>query len=157
MDRLEEYNRENEDRGDDFLLVEEALYYAVPSGRQKEEETNWDPTNREIKAVVGEAISEVPGVLALKGRIIDIFKDDDDLTRGISVYETGIGRVEVNARVIADKSCDDGGLIRKMTDAVAEGLRARLGLEVSEVNIEIAEAMSPDDFLERYGAGRSLH
>ncbi len=113
---------------------------------------------KEIKEIVGEALSEVDGVLALKSGLTDIFKKDDDLTRGISV---GINQddatVKVGAKLIADSAFSSPEIISEATELVAEALRHEAGLEMKEIDIDVAESMSWDAFVDKYGVDRALH
>lgn len=153
---MDNYNLDNplvtRPESEEYLYAEEGMY-----------DTGYDagydasPDTKDIKEVVGQAISGIPGVLGLKGKLSDIFKKDEDLTRGISARKAGDGRVSVSARVIADSGYNSGMLIDDMTEAITYALQAQLGLVADKIEIDIAETMTEAEFYDKYDADRALH
>lgn len=133
----------------DYLYTEETTFGAgtLP----------YDPDTRDIKECVGAAISSVPGVLALKGGLTDMFKKDEDLTRGITVTRGNGYRVSVKAKVIAEAGYDEVALIQQMTRAITDDLRTQMALTADKVDIEIADTMTEIEFFDKYDADRALH
>lgn len=146
---MNEYDKNMVDPADDeYLFMEETIY--IP------ERYDPDPDLKDIKTVVGEAIGSVPGVLALKGGLTDIFKKGEDLTRGISVQKED-GHVNVSAKVITDSNYDNQELIQQMTDAITDNLQMQMGLIADDIYVEIAETMTESEFYKKYDADRALH
>ena len=146
---MDNYNKNaNDPTNDEYLFVEETVY-----------DTGYDadPDTKDIKEAVGEAVSGIPGVLALKGGLTDIFKKDEDLTRGVSVRVNDDDRVEVSVKVIAETGYNEADLIRQMTDAITDDLQMELGMVADRVDVKVAQTMSRDEFLDKYDADRALH
>lgn len=112
------------------------------------------PENKDIKRVVGAAIAAVPGVLGLKGGLSDLFKKDDDLTRGISVHFYGGENVRIKAKVIAEKGYNEETLAGDVRESIRLALAAELALTADRVSIEIADTMTPEEFCDKCDAGQ---
>lgn len=138
---------ENTPATGDFLFVEGTVY----------DDDAPAPDNKDIQEVVGEAISGVDGVLALKGGLTDIFKKDEDLTRGISVHVDSENNVNVKAKVISDADYSADAVAQQATEAINDCIRENLGLTVGTVEIDVADTMTRGEFFEKYDAERALH
>ena len=134
--------------GDEYVYVEETAY---GTGYDP------DPASDGIKEVVGAAISGIPGVLALKGGLTDIFKANEDLTRGVSAKKSDGGHVSIGAKVIAESGYDEADLVQQVTEAIADELQAQLGLIADKVEIDVTETLSREEFYDKYDADRALH
>lgn len=150
---MDDYNRQingntNNLADDEYLFVEEGVY-----------DVGYDPNpdTKDIKEVVGSAISGIPGVLALKGGLADIFKAGEDLTRGVSVRKSEDGRVAVKVKVIAESGYEHDQLIQRMTEAITDDLQTQMGLYAAPVEVEVAETMTQNEFFDKYDADRALH
>lgn len=113
--------------------------------------------NKVLKQMVGDAIRGVDGVLALKGGLTDIFKRDEDLTRGITVHQSNDGKVRVSAKVIAESGYDSAQLIQQLTDRITQAMQSQAGLQPEKVEVEIADKMTQAEFYDKYDADRALH
>lgn len=112
---------------------------------------------RDVKEIVGECLSEVDGVLALKGGLSDVFKKDEDLTRGISVsVDEADCTVKVAAKLITDASFSNAEVISKATELIASTLLHEAGLDIRKIEIDVAESLSFSDFIARYGIDRAI-
>lgn len=109
-----------------------------------------------IEQAVGASIKDIPGLLALKSGLGDLFKRDEDLSRGIAVTETDTG-ARVKIKVIAETGYDPSALIREMTDRITLALRDKMGLVTDKLEVEIADTMTPEEFQENCKAERALH
>lgn len=141
--------RETTAGGDEYITLDE---YTLGMHRGLEIKA------RDVKEIVGEAVSDVDGVLALKGGLADIFKKDEDLTRGITVsVDEADGTVKVSARLIIDAAYTSAEVIREATELIASALQHEAGLDIRKIDIEVAESLSGAEFLERYNEDRAIH
>ncbi len=116
----------------------------------KNEENMGDTEKESIKRMVGGALHEIPAVLAVKSYLGDIFKKNDDITKGIVVHKTSEGRIGVALRVVGDKDTDTEHLIRQMTNAITGVLQMEPGVEVGALSIQIVHTMSQAEFYEKH-------
>lgn len=115
------------------------------------------PSNESVKEVAGKALAKVDGILGLKSGFTDIFKADEDLTRGISVHVYDDESVNLSAKVIAELGHNSANLINDATAAVTSAVQSQLGLAPEKINIEIADTLTRAEFDEKYGAKREIH
>lgn len=121
------------------------------------ESVETDYSQRDIKQVVGEAIAGVNGVLGLKGKLTDIFKQGEDLTRGITLRKLDGDYVDVSAKVIAEAGYNSTELLQNLSDAITLALEEELGLRVGKMDVEIAETLTRAGFYEKYDPERAIH
>ena len=121
------------------------------------EGANNDFDNKDIQQAVGRAIAGEDGVLGLKGRLTDIFKRDEDLTRGIVVHRMDGRQVAVSAKVIAEAGYDASDLLQRLADSITFVLEDELGLIANTVDVQIAETMTRAGFYEKYDPERAIH
>lgn len=140
----------NDDWNAPAAYMREDIYESTDNGDQR-------ISHETIKQVVGRAIARVHGVLGLKGGITDIFKSDEDLTRGISVHTSGENRITVSAKVIAELGYSEAELLIELTAAINTAMQNELGLAPEEIDIEITNALTREEFEEKYGASREIN
>ena len=99
-----------------------------------------------VSQLVGEAIAGVAGVLGLKGGLTDIFKKDDDLTRGVTVEALDDNKAKVSVRLIADDDHNAGEVITGVAAAITGALQRQAGLQPATVEIELAEGPPRKEF-----------
>lgn len=133
----------------DEYVVEEDYVYGDYNGR--------DLRDKDIKEIVGRQISTVDGVLGLKGGLTDVFKADEDLTRGISVSVNRDGKVKVSAKVILADYANAADVIAQITQSVTDALQNEVGLRPEKVDIEVADTMSREAFYDKYSMERAIN
>ena len=104
-----------------------------------------------IAKIVGEAICHVEGVLGLKSHLGDVFKRSDDIARGVVVNRDGNYQYTISARLITDENYIPAKVVDEVKDAITYSLKQGAGLSVYEPDIEVAGAMSSEDFIAQYG------
>lgn len=95
-------------------------------------------SNREVKKIVGAALTSTDGVLDEEDSLIDFFKGEDNPTRGIKVHIDAHNNAEVSAKVIVEAGRDVKDVLSRATGKVVESLKKAAGLNVTSINIKAA-------------------
>ena len=103
-----------------------------------------------VKKLVGEAIYKVDGVLDAKDSMADLFKSEEDLTRGINVTVSDDQRVEVHAKIVVETGKNIPDIVNEATKAATDTLQNNAGLQVKDICIEVADTMAKDEFRQEY-------
>ncbi|MDL2214204.1 Asp23/Gls24 family envelope stress response protein [Clostridia bacterium OttesenSCG-928-O13] len=99
-----------------------------------------------IKKMVGKAISGIDGILDVKDSIADLLKDEDDLTRGLSVLVSDDNQVSVTAKVIVETGKNIPNIVNQATAAITDVLQNTAGLTAKDICVEVADTMDPAEY-----------
>ena len=99
-----------------------------------------------VKKMVGEAISEIDGILDAKEKLTDMLKSGDDLTRGLTVTVTEDNSVSVLAKIIIEKGKNIPDIVNQATDAITNALQNMAGLKVKDICVEVADMMTREEY-----------
>lgn len=103
-----------------------------------------------IKKMIGEALAGVDGILGAKDNITDMFKSDDDPTRGITISTTHHHEVEVTAKVFAESGKSIPEMINAATAAITDKLQNVAGLKVNGICVEVVDTMTAEEYKNQY-------
>lgn len=109
--------------------------------------------DRVIKKYVAVAIKQVDGVLGLGGTsgwmggISDLFKGEDDV-KGLTVKNTD-GRVTIDIRLVLDFERNIPDIIQDVSEKISETMKSLVGLTLTNLNIQIADAMPRADLMDK--------
>lgn len=99
-----------------------------------------------VKKMVGEALSSIDGILDVKDSVIDVFKNEDDLTRGVAVSLTDDQQATVNAKIITETGKNIPNIVNSATDAITKALQNTAGLKPKDICIEVTDTMTKEQF-----------
>ncbi len=146
MDRKENYD------GD---FAEVGFYYPADFGYE-EMIAEVMPKKEAVQEAAAYAVSEIYGVLGLRGAFHEVIPVDDDAARGITV-QMGKDGAKIEARLIADIGWDVQDLTAEVAENVAETVEAETGVTVREAAIEVVKSMPREEFEDKYCGGRMQH
>lgn len=112
--------------------------------------------SEQVQCAVGEVLAAMPAVLGLKGGLTDIFKDDDDLRRGISVQVTAYNDAKITAKLITDETYSTADVLAQATAKITEMLKSQFGLGLQKLDVQVAQSMSRAAFEKEYGKSRFI-
>lgn len=102
-----------------------------------------------IKKVVGFAVSEIPGILAMSGNLLtgitDMLKSSDDPTKGISI-ELGKKQVAIDLKLICEYGLNIPEVFQTIISKVTSVIKEMTGLDVVEINVHVADVLVKEDF-----------
>ncbi len=109
------------------------------------------PDKKAVQQMVGDAILHTGGVLGVMGGLRDIFKSEEDVTRGIILHLSSADfcSATVKAELIIQKGCDVDAVLEEASANVANVLQKRARLGIEDVRLTLAEEMTPEEFEER--------
>lgn len=107
-----------------------------------------------IKSITGQAICHVDGVLGLKGTLGDVFKRDNDITRGITVFVND-AETEIKARIIVDAAYNQKQVAEAVQQSILRALYEGAGIQLVQLTVEVDSAMESTAFYEKYGPDRT--
>lgn len=102
-----------------------------------------------IKKIVGFAVSEIPGILAMSGNLLtgitDMLKNSDDPTKGISI-ELGKKQVAIDMKLVCEYGQNIPEIFQNIIDKVSSVIKEMTGLDVVEVNVHVADVLVKEEF-----------
>lgn len=129
--------------------VAEVLMYTTMDGREMSE--------GDVKQLVGGAISRTAGILAMYSGVVDMFKQNQDVSRGVTVKLLPLEKqVKVKAGVIVDAAYNVDDVLDQAKRNVAATLAEETGLELTDVEVTAEKTMTRAEFDERCDAERLL-
>lgn len=107
-----------------------------------------------VKKLVGEAIAGIDGVLDKKDTLSDLFKSDDDVTRGLTLdINNERKEVSVAARVVVESVKNIPDIVNAATKAVTKVIQQTTGLAVKDICIEVADTLTKEEYEARNHPG----
>lgn len=103
-----------------------------------------------IKKMVGEALASVDGILGAKDNLADMFKSDEDPTRGITISTTNHHEVEVTAKIFAESGKNIPQMINAATAAITDKLQNTAGLKINGICVEVVDTMTAEEYKNQY-------
>lgn len=108
-------------------------------------------TDQVVAKIAGLSIREIPGVYALGGsaaRALGMLRDkvgaEENLKQGIGV-EIGQTQTALDVNMIVEYPYPVHEVANKVREAIFAGVQGLVGLEVTEVNIKVADVHVPSD------------
>lgn len=111
--------------------------------------------DKTIRKIVGGAVSQVDGVLGPAGGMFsgltDAFKHEEDVdyAQGIIVDQND-SRIDIRAKLIVEMGKSIPAVSDQVGEAVHQAVRAQTTLEVGELEIEIADAMTQAEYEHKF-------
>ena len=115
---------------------------------QPEHENTLTFEDKVIKKIAGMAAGNIPGIFAMGGwmsGLTDKLRSTDDPTKGISV-EVGKTQVAIDMKVICEFGRKMPETFQSVVDQVGSMVKDMTGLDVVEVNVHVADVLTPDEF-----------
>lgn len=111
--------------------------------------------DKAIRKMAGEAVMSVDGVLGIGGGIVNMFKKDDDVSTGVSVdLSDDNKKAKVNAKIITEYGKNIPEIVEKITSTVAEALHGMAGITTEEVNVEVADSLTREQYKEKFASNQ---
>ena len=102
-----------------------------------------------IEKIIARVLEETPGVIAAKGNFVsDLaqrFSNKEVSTDGIDV-EVGQEQVAVDLDIIIEYDQDVPEIAEKITQLAYDEIKLATGLDVIEVNVNVADIMSKEEY-----------
>ena len=99
-----------------------------------------------VKKLVGEAVFQVDGVLDAKDGLTDMFKSDDDMTRGITVSISDEHSATICAKIVTETGKNIPDIVNNITKADTETLQANAGIAVKDLEVEVTDTMTKEEY-----------
>lgn len=105
-----------------------------------------------IKRIVGKAIGRVDGVLGVEGKLTDMLKSSDDVTKGLSITSNDNGKtVSIEAKIITEYGKNIPDIVNAITLNVTDALHSMAGIQVEKLNVEVVDTMTQQEYNQKYG------
>lgn len=108
-----------------------------------------------IEKIIARVLEETPGVIAAKGNFVsDLaqrFSNKEVSTDGIDV-EVGQEQVAVDLDIIIEYDQDVPEIAEKITQLAYDEIKLATGLDVIEVNVNVADIMSKEEYAKQQAA-----
>lgn len=102
-----------------------------------------------IKKIVGFAVSDIPGILAMSGNLLtgitDMLKNSEDPTKGITI-ELGKKQVAIDMKLVCEYGQNLPVIFQNIIDKVTSVIKEMTGLDVVEVNVHVADVLVKEEF-----------
>ncbi len=97
-----------------------------------------------VEKIVAMTCREVPGVLQLKGNLINSLPGlrGSDVTKGVSVEMSGDDACTVNVAVILEYGTSAPRVFQELHDKVASAIETMTGLKVNAVNVRVTNVLT---------------
>lgn len=97
-----------------------------------------------VEKIVAMTCREVPGVLQLKGNLINSIPGlrGSDVTKGVSVEMSGDDACTVNVAVILEYGTSAPRVFQELHDKVAGAIETMTGLKVNAVNVRVTNVLT---------------
>ena len=109
-------------------------------------------SNGVIEKIVALAMSDVPGVVGMKGGFVNRLQDAfgvRDARKGVTVEVTPDSSVRVNLSVFIAYGSYAPQIFEDVKHAVENAVTGMTGLEVAGVNLRIEDVLTPEEIAER--------
>lgn len=109
-------------------------------------------SNGVIEKIVALGLRDVPGVVGMKGGLINLFQDAfgvRDARKGVTVEVTPDSAVRVNIAVFIAYGAYAPQVFEDVKSAVVDAVTGMTGLEVAGVNLRIEDVLTPEEIAER--------
>jgi uncharacterized alkaline shock family protein YloU len=119
---------------------------------EPESEDSLTFSNGVIEKIVALGLRDVPGVVGMKGGLINRVQDAfgvRDARRGVTVEVTPDSAVLVNLSVFVAYGADAPQVFDDVKQAVIDAVTGMTGLEVAGVNLRIEDVLTPEEIAER--------
>ncbi|TWT11025.1 Asp23/Gls24 family envelope stress response protein [Streptococcus sp. sy004] len=101
-----------------------------------------------IAKIVGQALENIDGLLAISGGFLSDFKDklinSDDVTDGVNV-EVGSEEVAVDLKIVVEYGKDIPQLVDQIKALVAENIAVMTRLNLVELNVKVVDVKSKEE------------
>lgn len=108
-------------------------------------------SNNVIKKIIGTAVSQVDGVLMLRGSVMENIAgafSDNEITRGITFQREGVV-AEAEIRVIAEFGKSIPEIIRGIQRNVHMALLSMAGINATRIQVVITDVMTREEYDEK--------
>ncbi|PKY93074.1 Asp23/Gls24 family envelope stress response protein [Facklamia hominis] len=110
-----------------------------------------------IEKIIARVLEETPGVIAAKGNFVsDLaqrFSNKEVSTDGIDV-EVGQEQVAVDLDIIIEYDQDVPEIAEKISQLAYDEIKLATGLDVIEVNVNVADIMSKEEYAKQQAASK---
>ena len=109
-------------------------------------------SNGVIEKIVAIAVREVPGVVGMKGGLVNMFQETfgaRDVRKGVTVEVTPDSSVRVNITILMEYGSYAPKVFEDVKNTVVNQVTGMTGLEVAGVNLRIEDVLTPDEVAAR--------
>ena len=109
-------------------------------------------SNGVIEKIVAIAVREVPGVVGMKGGLVNMFQETfgaRDVRKGVTVEVTPDSSVRVNITIFMEYGSYAPKVFEDVKNTVVNQVTGMTGLEVAGVNLRIEDVLTADEIAAR--------
>jgi len=109
-------------------------------------------SNGVIEKIVAIAVREVPGVVGMKGGLVNMFQETfgaRDVRKGVTVEVTPDSSVRVNITILMEYGAYAPKVFEDVKNTVVNQITRMTGLDVAGVNLRIEDVLTPDEIAQR--------
>ena len=109
-------------------------------------------SNGVIEKIVAIAVREVPGVVGMKGGLVNMFQETfgaRDVRKGVTVEVTPDSSVRVNITIFMEYGSYAPKVFEDVKNTIVDQVTGMTGLEVAGVNLRIEDVLTAEEIAER--------